>query len=126
MHHSLSQSLHGVAVGLLQQRNAVNIQKLIVRPQSFISGCRTAVYYTFNEDSQILGTTRLAFNANSQARLFRVVDWDVESQNFAMLPWEDCVFVRLVRTLKIYNKINICINIYCTQRKYEKKLVERC
>lgn len=102
MQHRLPQRLHGIAVRLVQQRDAVHVQQLVVSPQPLVSRRRSAVYNALDENPEVLGSARLALDADSKPGLLRIVHWDVEGQDLAVFPGENHGIFRFVqRLLKI-------------------------
>lgn len=97
--HRLPQRLHGVAVRLMQQRDAVHVQQLVVGPQALVARRRPAVYDTLDEDAQVLRTAGLSFDADAQTGLFGIVHRDVQGEDLAVLPREYETVFRLIKWL---------------------------
>lgn len=92
--HGLAERLHGVAVGLLQQRYAVHVQELVVGAEALVARGGPAVDDALYEDAEVLRAARLALDADAEAGLFRIVHGDVEGQYLAVFPREYRVAVR--------------------------------
>lgn len=93
MQHRLSQRFHSITITLLQQRDTVDVEQLVISAQALVAGRRTSVDHAFDEDAEVLGAACLALDADAEAGFLRVVDGDVESKDLAVFPGECYGFI---------------------------------
>ena len=85
-----AQSFHGFRVGSGQQGDAIDVEQLVVGAEAAVSRSGPAMQDGLDEDAEIGGgprrRRRLPLDGNAESSFFRVVDGNVQREDFALLP----------------------------------------
>ena len=94
--HGLAQRLHGLRVGLAEQRGAVDVDQLVVGAEAAVARGGAAVQHALDEDAEVDDAATfaahrragLSLDADAQPGQLAVVHGDVEGEDLALPPGE--------------------------------------